>query len=324
MAYTNIISRTEADALMPEQAANEIIAAIPENSLVMELGRRLRDMTRQELTLQVEDALPEAYFVGATTAVSGDDAKIQTTESNWVNKTIKAAKLAVIVPISRDVFADADVDIFELQKAKIAEAMGKAFDAAVFHGTNAPSDWPDDLVTGATAASQVIDLSSAASASVPRDLYDCLMGVNGIIAMVEESGFFCDGHVAAMNMRAKLRQLREPSFGRPIFNADLQSESRYQLDGESLNFSRNGGLDKTAALLIAGDWQQLVWSMRKDLTFEVLTEATLYDSNGTTITHRLAQEDKIGLKCTMRLGWQLPNPPNRINASGYPFAVLVP
>ena len=82
-----------------------------------------------------------------------------------------------------DVFDDADVDIFELQKAKIAEAMGKAFDAAVFHGTNAPSDWPDDLVTAATAASQVIDLSAAGSASVPRDLYDVLMGVDGITVL---------------------------------------------------------------------------------------------------------------------------------------------
>lgn len=323
MAYDNLISRTEAAALMPEEASNEIFAAIPENSFVMQMATRLRDMSRSELTLRVEDALPEAYVVGATTAASGDTALLQTSEMNWTEKTVKAAKFGVIIPIAKDVFDDAAYDIWAENKPKIAEAFGKAFDACVIHGTNAPSDWPDDIVTAATAAGHVVDLSDGGT-SIGNDLYSQILGVDGMVAFVEESGFFVDGHIAAVSMRAKLRSLRDTT-GNPIFKKEgVQPATQYTLDGEPVYFPRNGALNPAAALLISGDWKQLVYSMRKEITFEVLTEATLYDSNGTTITHRLAQEDKIGLKCTMRVGWELPNPPNRVSSSGYPFAIMVP
>ena len=324
MPYNSQITRTDAASLIPEEAEREIFQAVPESSIVMKMGRRLRDMSRQEKELRVLDGLATAYFVGATTAASGDTGRIQTSELDWANKVIKAAKLGVIVPIPRDVFSDADYDVWSETKPQLSEAFGRAFDAAVLHGTGAPSDWPDDLVTGATSAGNVVDLSSGESAG--SDLYDLIMGTSGVIAKVEADGYLVDGHVAAISMRSKLRDLREPNKGAPIFNSDMQSETHYALDGDPLEFPRNGALDPTAALLLSGDWSQLVWSLLKGLEYQILTEATIHDSDD-AVVYNLAQDDMVALKATMRLGWQLPNPKNRIeetDADRHPFGILVP
>jgi len=41
----------------------------------------------------------------------------------------------------------------------------------------------------------------------------------------------------------------------------------------------------------------------------------------------LAQQDMVALRAVMRLGWQVPNPINRIEEDAderYPFAALIP
>ena len=58
----------------------------------------------------------------------------------------------------------------------------------------------------------------------------------------------------------------------------------------------------------------------------MLTEAVIQDGSG-TIVYNLAQQDMVALRAVMRLGWQLPNPINRVNTNAstrYPFSVLAP
>ena len=67
----------------------------------------------------------------------------------------------------------------------------------------------------------------------------------------------------------------------------------------------------------------------------ILYEATLKDPATGTELYNLAQQDMIGLRFTMRLGAQLPNPVNRVggqlnsastnivaSAAAYPFAII--
>ena len=66
--------------------------------------------------------------------------------------------------------------------------------------------------------------------------------------------------------------------------------------------------------------------MRQDISYEILTQSVIQDGSG-TIVFNLAQQDMVALKATMRLGWQTPNPINRINTNSstrYPFAYLTP
>ena len=80
------------------------------------------------------------------------------------------------------------------------------------------------------------------------------------------------------------------------------------------------------ALMVAGAWNKAVYCIRQDMTFDIATEAALFDSSG-ALQYSLFQQDMVALRCVMRLGWQIPNPINRIKKSAaaqYPFSVLVP
>ena len=311
--YNSLISRADAGALIPEDVSRAIIEEIPEQSFVMRLARRLPTMSRAQRRMPVLAGMIQAYFV------TGDTGLKQTSELLWANKYINANELAVIVPIPETVIADVDYDIWGEIRPRIVEAFGRAFDAAVIHGSNAPSDWPVNLVAAAVAADHAVTRGSG------TDLWAELLGPGGVISKVEEDGFEVSGHVASLGMRSILRNLRDLQ-GTPLFVRTIQAASAYELDGAPIEFPRNGALIPGDVDLISGDWSQLVYAMRQDISYKVLTEAVIQDGTG-AIVYNLAQQDMVALRATMRLGWQVPNPLTPINtneATRYPFSVLLP
>ncbi|PDO11582.1 MAG: phage capsid protein [Candidatus Reconcilbacillus cellulovorans] len=311
---TNAILRTDAEALIPEEVAREIIQGVPQYSAVMQLATRLPNMTAKQKRLPVLNSLPMAYFV------NGDTGTKQTTKVEWKNKYLEAEEIAVIVPIPEAVLDDAEYDIWGQIRPRIEAAFGEVFDAAVLYGTNKPSTWPDGIVTQAEQKGKVVTLGTG------NDLYDDIMGEGGVIDLVERSGFMVNGHVAAVSMRAKLRGLRDAD-GQPIFKATMQEGTRYQLDGERMIFPLNGSIDPTKSLMISGDWSQLVYAIRQDITYKILTEAVIQDPVTGEIVYNLAQQDMVALRCVMRLAWQIPNPVNQLDRdenTRFMFAVLKP
>lgn len=313
------INRTGAAALIPEDAAREIISGVPTESAVLQLARRLPDMPRAQTRLPVISTLPTAYFV------TGDTGQKQSTNVSWENVYINAEELAVIVPIPEAVLEDADYDIWAEIRPLLVEALGVAIDAAILNGTNAPAAWPDDLETQIVAASHTVDEDSAAF----PDLYDAILGRGtgdepGVYALVEEDGFMVNGQIAQPVMMSKLRALRSAD-GLPIFVQDMkQTVSTYSLAGNPTFFLRNGGLAATVRM-IAGDWSQLVYSVRQDIRYKLATEAVIQNPSG-DIDYNLFQQDMVAMRVTMRLGWALPNPLNRVNqtdATRLPFASLL-
>lgn len=308
-----ITTRTDAAALIPEEVNRQIIQDVPSQSAVMRLARRLPNMSRAQLRMPVLSGLITAGFV------NGDTGKKPTSAAAWENKYINAEELAVIVPIPEKVLDDQDYDLWGEIRPRISEAFGAAFDAAVLHGTNAPSSWPEDLEDASAAAGHAVSLAGFA------DAFDAVMGEGGSLSFVEADGYMVSGHVAAMSMKAKLRGLRDAQ-GQPIFMTSLQDRTRYALDGEPVEFPRNGAIIPAQVLMFSGDWTQIVWSMRQDLTYKILTEATLTDGAG-NILYSLAEQDMIALRAVMRLGWQVPNPITRLSpteSTRYPVATLIP
>jgi HK97 family phage major capsid protein len=314
--YNSVIDRSEAQALMPEEVSREILGNISEDSVVLKLGRRLPNMNRKQSRMPVLGSVPQAFFV------NGDTGRKQTTQVSWDNVYINAEELAVLVPIPNAVADDADYDLWGEIKPPIVSAIGKAVDQAVLYGINAPSTWPECIVEAAEAAGHEITLGEVG------DLYDDLLAENGVMAKVEEDGYFVTGHVAALSMRAKMRGLRDAD-DRPLFRATTESAgaaSRYELDGEPLFFPRNGALDPSRSLLISGDWSQLVYAIRQDVTFEIFDQGIISDDSGVVVFNAMQQDSKI-MRVVFRLGWALPNPINLVNsdaATRYPFAFLEP
>lgn len=307
----NIIDRTGAESLIPETRAREIIQGTIAQSAVLSQGRKLPNLSSKTHKMPVLDMLPIAYFV------NGDSGNKKTTKMAWDKKVITAEEIAVIVPIPEAVLDDSEYDIWAEVRPRVEEAFGKLIDGAVLFGEDAPDSWRDDIVTTATSATSVVTLGSSDS------LYDKIMGENGVIAKVEESGFFVTGHMADISMRAKLRGLKD-STGDPIFKANMQDGTRYSLDGSVMTFPNNGAFDKTKALMISGDFSQLVYAIRQDITFKLFTEGVVQNTDG-TIAYNLMQQDMVALRAVMRLGWEIPNPINSVQTNKSkrcPFAIL--
>lgn len=315
MPFNSQITRVDAQALIPEDVTRDIIKNVPEQSAVLRLGRRLPNMARAQRRMPVLASMVTAYFV------TGDTGMKQTTEVDWTNKYINAEELAVIVPIPENVLADADYDIWGEIRPSIMEAMGAAIDAAVIYGTNAPASWPQNLLAGALAAGNSVILGTNA------DLYDDILSEGGTLATVETDGFAVTGHVGALTMKSRLRGVRD-SNGNPIFLQSMQNPGNYMLDGSPIEFPMNGAINAAASLLISGDWRQLVYSIRQDISYKFLDQAVITDnSSPPNIIYNLPQQDMVAMRVTFRLGWQLPNPINRVQsveANRYPFGVLTP
>ena len=313
MPYDSITDRTDAAALIPEEVTQEIFKSLPQESAVLQISRKLPNMSRGTLRLPVLSSLPQAYFV------TGDTGLKKTSELAWEDKYITAEELAVIIPVPNNVLADADYDMWAEIQPLIGQAFGAKIDAAILSGDDAPTSWPSDIVTAATAAGNTVTDGTGA------DLFDDLLGEGGVNATVEADGYMVNGYLAAVQMKSRLRGLRDAN-GVPIFMPTIQGGAEYMLDGSPVAFPLNGGLDPTAGLVFAGDWQQLVYSIRQDLTFDMSKEAVINDASG-NITLNAYQQDVTLMRVVMRLGWQVPNPVNaqqETAASRYPFGVLLP
>lgn len=312
----NIIDRNALSGLIPEPVTREIMQGAIAESAVLRMGKRLANMSSKTQTINVLDALPSAYFVnGEVTDTGAGDAWKQTTKMAWDKKKIYAEEIAVIVPIPEAALDDADYDIWGEVRPRLTEAFGKVIDAAILFGTNKPTTWRDGVVPSAIAAGNGVPVGT--------DVFDDIMGENGLIAKVELDGFNPNGVMSAIQMRGKLRGLKDTT-GQPIFKSDMQGATRYGLDGMDMYFPMNGAFDPAQAQMIVGDWTQLVYAIRQDMTFKIFTEGVIQDPNTKAITYNLMQNDMVALRAVMRLGWEIANPVNAYNAeiaNPFPFSV---
>lgn len=317
MPANTLINRTDLSGLIPEPVTREIIQGVTEGSAVLKMGRKLPNMTSKTQTMNVLDMLPTAYWV------DGDTGFKQTSKMAWDKKKIYAEELAVIIPIPEAVLDDADYDIWGEVRPRIVDAFGQKIDDAILFGVNKPASWRDDILTTATAAGNVVTMPASNA-----DIYQEILGEGGVFAKVEEDGFDVNGIMAAIKMKAMLRGLVD-SHGQPVFKTigDVQGRTNYALDGVAMDFPKNGAFDPTKALMIAGDFNQLVYSIRQDVTYKILTEATIVDPSTKEVIYSLAQQDMVALRAVMRLGWEIPNPINYVQpteANRCPFAVYAP
>jgi HK97 family phage major capsid protein len=308
MPYDSLISRTDAAAMVPEQVAQTMLGNLENTSAALELGTRV-PVSRNQVRFPVLSALPTAYFV------NGDTGLKQTSEAAWDNKYLNIEEIATIVPIPEAVLDDAGFDVWEAVRPLMENAIGRTLDAAVFFGTNAPAAWPDDIVTAAVAAGNVVarGTNAAAAGGISGDLSD-------LLATLEADGYMATGAVANTTVRGRLRQNRATTGER------LGEVTPNSIDGIPVAYPMRGqwpsGL--SAAELVAGDFDNLVVGVRQDFTYKLLTEAVITDNTGAVI-YNLPQQDMVALRLVFRVGWQVANPINYdqgTEASRYPFAVL--
>lgn len=307
--FTDVIDRAGAASLIPTQYVNDIIQDAVEESAVLRMAKRLPNMTSSMLSMPVLSSLPMAYFV------NGDTGLKQTTKAMWDSKIITAEEIAVIVPVPDAVLADSQFDIWGQIRPLVRQAFGRVIDAAILYGTNKPASWPQGIVPAAAAVGN--------QKTVTDDGYADIMGPDGLIALVENDGYMVNGYIGSMKSRAYLRGIVDHS-AQPIFRNGMTEATTYMLDGQRIEFPRNGVAGLQNDLLIGGDWDKLVYAIRQDMTVTKTNTGVITDADG-KVVYNLYQQDMTALRFVMRLGWQLPNPVNAINdgnEDAFPFAVL--
>ena len=295
------ITRTDVDSLIETQVANEIFEGVIKDSKALSMFRRLPNMTSDKTKLRVLDSLPVAYFVDEST----NNGRKNTTKMAWDKKFINAAELAVIVPIKENVLNDSSIDIWAEVRPRIVEAFAKKIDNAMFFGVDKPTDWRKGLVPSVIDAGAEVDETGK--------LYS---DINDVMTKVEESGYEVNGILGGVGLKGKFRMMTDTT-GQPLNTTEIGSIRRAFMD--------NGVWDKSKSTLIAGDFSQAVYAIRQDVTYKILDQAVIQDTDG-SILYNLAQDDMVALRVVMRLGWEIPNPVNALNGTEarFPFASLKP
>lgn len=306
-----IITRSNAEALIPTETSSEIIKEVPKSSAALKLFKQLPNMSSKQKTLPIASTLPTAYFL------NGDTDMKKTTNAEWDKLTLTAEEIAVIVPIPEAVFEDSQYSMWDEVKPQIVEAFGIAIDEAVFFGVNKPASYPNAIVTEAVAKGNTVTIGTN------EDIAGDIIGEGGVMSKVEEKGYKVTGFYADSKLEAKFRNLRDKN-NQLLYTPGLTSETPVSLVGRPMMYDETGIFDVSKALLIAGDFTKAVYSIRQDITYKVLDQAIIQNTDG-SIAYNLAQQDMVALRCVMRLGVQVANPAGRKGGENrYPFAVLAP
>jgi HK97 family phage major capsid protein len=311
--YNNIISRSDAAALIPEDVASDIIKRLPQASAALALFRHVT-MSRAQQRMPVMAALPVAYFVNGDTGIK------QTSEAGWGNQYLNAEEVACIVPVPEAVLDDAAFDIWGETRPFLAEAVGRALDAAVFFGVNKPATWPTDIVTAATTAGNV----ETEGTNTP-DKGGITGDVSDLFSKVEAQGYDVNGIVANRKFKGVLRQARTTTGEQLAADASAIQPATDALYGVPITYPLRGLWPPSAtgaAEMIVGDFSQGIVAIRQDLTWKILDQAVLNDNSG-VIVYNLAQQDMVALRVVARFAWQVAQTPEPENVAGaYPFGVM--
>ncbi len=197
MSVTNqMITRSNVNALIPEQTSNAMLVNLNGQSAALQLFRRIPLATNQT-RFPVLSALPVAYFV------EGDTGLKQTSTVAWSNKYINVEELAVIIPIPEAVLDDSGFDVWGSIQPLMEEAICRTLDAAIFFGTGKPASWPTAIVPAAIAAGNHYTRGTNAA-----NLGGLAEDLNQVIGLLEDDGYDANGIVATRSMRSKFRGAR--------------------------------------------------------------------------------------------------------------------
>jgi HK97 family phage major capsid protein len=304
MSFSSIIDRDSAEALIPTEAAAQVITAALQESAALRLCRRVQMSTRSYEQPVLSETV-DAYWVK-----SGELKKV--TAAAWDGVKLYAEELAAIVVAEDDVLEDSQFNVWEALRPEFGAAIARKLDAAVLGGIDRPDSWPVSILEGARAAGAVVQTGAGVDAG---GIYGDLAN---LLDELETRGIDATGWAARRNLRGMMRRARS---------------STGELLGE-VNLGRAWDLDLTfapantipePALVLAGEWPLAVVGIRQDMRLEIFREGVITDETGTIVAN-LLQEDRSALRLTFRAGYATANPVRAVEGSdparAFPFAVL--
>lgn len=310
MSFTSFTDISKAGGLVPIEYSKEIISQLTKKSVVASAFTN-RIMGAHQLSVPVNDLLASASFTPEGDAITAS-------YTSWGDAQLVAEKCAVIVTLSKETLLDGSVDFGPALANAASNAIAKAVDAAVIHGTGKPASWlASSIVSGATAASATLSLATQEGSAVNASLSDT---ISDLMSKVEVYGYDTNnGFILHPKMKGKLRKAKGED-GQMLWQP-MTSSTPDMIWGDQLRWANSGGMDPAVALAIYGDMSKGIIGIREDMRIEVLDQASITVGADTI---NLAQHDMIAFKFIFRCGYQVANPVNNMESTNqYPFAVLL-
>lgn len=296
------ISRSDVATLIQEAYAGDFLNWAAKTSCV--LGsfptRNLGTKVTHEPVMATK---PHAKWVQeSATASTGVK---PTGKVTWVDKTLVAEELAVIVPVHEDVLADATTDVLsDIVKAG-GEAIAFALDAAVIFGHNKPTTWTSPAL-----------LPSAVNAGgTNHQVYSLTPGTDDLAGKIlQAAGGLSDKYDPTVYLTRKGAKFRmanlRDSTGAPIFIPSLSADptSFDNIYGLNVNYATGTvGDDAGGDVLVwdpnmceglVVDGSRVLIGIRQDITVKYLDQATVNSIN-------LAERDMVALRFKARFAYVL-------------------
>jgi HK97 family phage major capsid protein len=308
MAVYDSVQERDA-SLVPEDISYNIIEDSAKTSAALALGRRV-PMSTKKSRVSVIDTFPDAYFV------DGDTGLKQTTNMSFDHIWMEAEPIAALVVIPDEYIDDSAVPLWAEIRPRVAEAIARTLDNAIFWGVNKPSTWTSDyLYKGIVSAANVKEETADLGADIATLAEDAAVdGVN------------VNGFASRPGFKWKLSRLRVADA--PVFSTSLQSNTLTgmvpdSLFGYPLRAVENGTWQPAKATLIMGDWSKLYVGVRQDITYSIHTDAVITDADGKVVFNAMQQDSKI-MRVVARYGFTVIDPSSSLADRPYPFYALRP
>lgn len=277
---------------LPNEVSSMIIQNTQEASAVMALANKI-NLPGPGITIPMITADPEADWVAETDAKPVSNPSLST-------KVMTPYKLAVIVPFSDEFARDYDA-LYNALVARIPGALGKKFDATVFHGTAPGSGF--NVLTGCTA--QTISGSG-------NSFYGAL--VNADVAIAAQDGDV-NGYAFSPQARGEMLSALD-STKRPIFINNVAEGAIPRLLGHPVYYSKGlydagnaasgtAGQEgyvaaKDDTIGIAGDWTKAWYGTVEGVKIDISNQATLTISGSAV---NLWEHNMFAVKAEIEVGF---------------------
>lgn len=274
----NVTMYEHKDGTIPEKYNKLILKDVMGGSKVMQLAK-YEEMDSKEKKFEYFAKGPGAYWVG-------EGEKIKTSKPQWLQVTMVAKKLGVIIPCSREFLHYKMSDFFEQMKPKIAEAFYKKFDEAAI--LNIENPFPQSVDESALAAGNLV--SGGIS-------YDNILEMEDIL---NNEDYDVNAFISTKKNRSTLRNVNKIENG--VIVESLYDRGANTIDG--LPVADLKGLER--GNLYAGDFDYMYYGIPFGMSYKIDESAqlsTLKNADGTPVN--LFEQELAALRVTMDVAFMI-------------------
>lgn len=265
------------EGTIPDKYNTLILNEVMENSKIMQLAK-YEEMTDKEKKFEYFAEGPGAYWVG-------EGEKIKTSKPKWLQATMVAKKLGVIIPVSREYLTYKMSDFFTVMQPKIAEAFYKKFDSAGILDVENP--FPQSVEKSVIAAGNVVEGELT---------YDNILSMEDYIG---ENDFEPNAFISTRKNRTELRGASKVVGNTTELIYDRTANTIDGLPVVDLKALEKGNL-------YGGDFNYMFYGIPYNISFKISEEAqlsTLTNEDGTPVN--LFEQELVALRATMDIGFMI-------------------